>query len=196
MNPASLLGTWGYAGLFAGVFLEGESILVLAGFAAHRGYLRLPLVILAAVAATLVADQGLFHLGRRRGASFLRSRPGWEGRAARVRRLVAGHATLIALGFRFVYGFRTVTPVVLGVSGMNPWRFLPLNAASGLAWATAFACAGYFSGATLEYLLGDLRRHEGWIMGGLLLLAAGLVLGRSVRARGRREAAPPRSGGP
>ena len=45
---AHLIDQFGYWAILAGTFLEGETILVLAGFAAHQGYLRLDLVILAA----------------------------------------------------------------------------------------------------------------------------------------------------
>ena len=38
----SLIDTYGYLTILIGTFLEGETILVLGGFAAHRGYLHLP----------------------------------------------------------------------------------------------------------------------------------------------------------
>lgn len=40
--------TWGYAAVFAGTFLEGESVLIAAGFAAHRGMLDLAIVVAVA----------------------------------------------------------------------------------------------------------------------------------------------------
>ena len=41
------------------------------------------------------------------------------------------------LGFRFVYGLRTVTPFVLGAAGTRPGRFLALNALGAAAWSVA-----------------------------------------------------------
>ena len=41
----SLIEHYGYFAVFLGCFLEGETVLVLAGFAAHMGYLSLPGVI-------------------------------------------------------------------------------------------------------------------------------------------------------
>ena len=57
MGPdgAQLIQSYGYWAILAGTFLEGETILVLAGFAAHLGYLQLPWVILAAFAGSLPA---------------------------------------------------------------------------------------------------------------------------------------------
>ena len=48
MTPELLLQKFGYLAVFLGTFLEGETILVMAGFFAERGYLRLPLVVVTA----------------------------------------------------------------------------------------------------------------------------------------------------
>jgi len=46
----SLIQQHGYWVILAGTLLEGETVLVLGGFTAHRGYLDLPLVMLVAFA--------------------------------------------------------------------------------------------------------------------------------------------------
>jgi membrane protein DedA with SNARE-associated domain len=50
MLPEGQISAYGYYAVEAGTFFEGETVLVLAGFAAHRGYLELPLVIACAFA--------------------------------------------------------------------------------------------------------------------------------------------------
>jgi membrane protein DedA with SNARE-associated domain len=65
MPVDALIAHSGYAAVLVGTFLEGETVLVLAGIAAHRGYLDLPLVIGAAFLDTLFGDQLYFFLGRR-----------------------------------------------------------------------------------------------------------------------------------
>jgi len=57
MSISSLIEHYGYAAVFAGSFAEGESVLLAAGFAAHRGLLELPLVMLAAFVAGTLGDQ-------------------------------------------------------------------------------------------------------------------------------------------
>ena len=39
MDIATLIAQYGYAAVFLGALFEGESVLLLAGYAAHRGYL-------------------------------------------------------------------------------------------------------------------------------------------------------------
>ena len=57
-----LIDTYGYWAVLLATFPEGETILVIAGFAAHQGYLTLMPVILAAFAGSLCGDQ-LFFFG-------------------------------------------------------------------------------------------------------------------------------------
>ena len=45
---AAFIGTYGYFAVFLGTLLEGETILIIAGFLAHQGHFHLPLVILVA----------------------------------------------------------------------------------------------------------------------------------------------------
>jgi len=60
MDLQSIVENYGYAAILIGTFLEGETILVLAGLAAHQGYLILTWVILAAFAGSLCGDQLFF----------------------------------------------------------------------------------------------------------------------------------------
>jgi hypothetical protein len=41
MDMQTVIENYGYAAILIGTFLEGETILVLAGLAAHQGYLTL-----------------------------------------------------------------------------------------------------------------------------------------------------------
>jgi len=176
---------YGYVVLVAGTFLEGETILVLGGLAAKLGYLHLPAVIAAGFAGTLMGDQLYFHLGRRNGPAILGRLPRWRAQADRAFALVERHPDLVTLAFRFLYGLRTVTPFVLGMSRVSAWRYTFLNAAGGLVWAAAVGGAGYLIGHAAEAYLGELRRYEGAVMAAVALAGAALWLGHLVRSRRR-----------
>ena len=74
----SLLTTYGYPAIILGTFLEGETLMILAGVAAHLGYLSLDWVIVCGFCGTFFGDQLYFFLGRRHGKSMLASRTSWQ----------------------------------------------------------------------------------------------------------------------
>ena len=182
------VATYGYAAIALGTFFEGETILVIGGFLAHRGYLGLPGVIAAAFVGTFAGDQLFFFLGRRGGMAALEARPRWKARSGRIFRLLREHRLAITLGFRFVYGFRTITPFLIGASGMPALKFLPLNAAGGTLWAVGIGVLGYLLGHTLEILIGEMKRFEIAIL--LTMASVGAALWAAHRLRKPPAAGP------
>ncbi|MRR16170.1 MAG: DedA family protein [Deltaproteobacteria bacterium] len=174
MSLESIIALYGYPAILLGTFFEGETILVMAGFAAHQGYLKLPWVVLAGFLGTLCGDQLYFYIGRHRGTAFLEKRPYWKTRTKRIFDILERHQILLILGFRFVYGMRTVTPFVIGASGISPVRFFILNSVSGLLWANVIGYAGYLFGHALELLLGKLERYELLLF--IAIAAAGMII--------------------
>jgi membrane protein DedA with SNARE-associated domain len=181
MNLEHLIHTYGYAAIFIGTCLEGETILVLGGIAAKLGYLELPWVILCAFAGTILADQSIFFLGRYKGQAVLKKWPAWRARTVKVRRHVKHHRIAIILGFRFLYGLRTVTPFVLGMSRVPPVEFVILNIIAAGVWATLIGVAGYIFGDALEMILGDIRHYQMELMGGIALVTIIIWLARRAR---------------
>jgi len=160
MNWQLIIGSYGYFAILVGTFLEGETILILGGFAAHLGYLSLPWVILVAFIGTLSGDQLFFYLGRSHSGFVLDKHPAWQRRLDQVQRLFERYQTLLILGFRFLYGLRTVTPFVLGRSGVSPRYFFLLNTLSALVWSVVVGIGGYLFGNFLKLIMGDIRRYE------------------------------------
>jgi membrane protein DedA with SNARE-associated domain len=160
MSLESFIITYGYPALLIGTFLEGETILIIAGFLAYRQYLSLPWVIVVAFLGTFAGDQLFFYLGRTKGNAFLKKRPHWEPKVQKVRNLLELHHTWIIIGFRFLYGFRNITPFGIGMSGFSAKRFFWLNALGGLVWSSVIASGGYFLGQIMESFLVRLKKYE------------------------------------
>jgi membrane protein DedA with SNARE-associated domain len=78
MDLQNIIETCGYAAILIGTFLQRETILVLAGRAAHQGYLMLTGAILAAFFGSLCGDQLFFYLGRKHSQAVLSRRPAWK----------------------------------------------------------------------------------------------------------------------
>jgi membrane protein DedA with SNARE-associated domain len=174
MDLQSIIENYGYAAILIGTFLEGETILVLAGLAAHQGYLILTWVILAAFLGSLCGDQLFFYLGRKHSQAVLSRRPTWKKKAEKIHKMMNRFETPMILSFRFLYGLRTAAPFVIGMSSVSFKKFIMLNAAGALVWAAAIASGGYLFGRALEVFIGKLKSYEIYIMGSVAI--AGLLV--------------------
>jgi membrane protein DedA with SNARE-associated domain len=172
---AQLLQRWGYAAVFVGTLLEGETVMLMAGFAAHQGYLHLPLVIGSAFAGGLLGDQLLFLIGRWRGPRLLARFPRLQAPAARASALLDRHQMSIIFGVRFMYGLRTAGPLAIGMSQVPVLRFVVFNMLGAAVWATLFSVIGYAVGPAAERIVGTVRDYEKDALIGLAVL--GCVIG-------------------
>lgn len=96
---------------------------------------------------------------------------------------VEQRGTWFVLAFRFMYGFRTITPIMLGANHYPTRRFVVLNTLSGVVWSVVFSLAGWAFGASLSALLRRAGRVEELLLGGLVLAA---LLALAFRAHARR----------
>ncbi len=130
-----LIQSYGYLAVAVGTFLEGETVLLVAGAAASRGHLSLLGVVAVAAVASFAGDQLCFFLGRRYGNRILARYPSLVARTTRARALLERHNLPVILSIRFLYGLRIAGPIAIGMSGVSWLRFFVLNAIGAMAWA-------------------------------------------------------------
>jgi len=174
MSLTALIATYGYYAVFLGAFIEGETVLLLGGIAAHRGYLDLYWVMAAAFVGSCLGDQMYFFLGRRYGHAILARFPALQPRAHQAQQLVERYHAPLILALRFLYGLRTIGPMVIGMSTVPALQFVVLNALGALVWTVAVAAAGYAFSNVLETLMPQIRHYEEYLFIGVL--AAGVVV--------------------
>jgi membrane protein DedA with SNARE-associated domain len=174
LDIASIIQDYGYIAVFIGAFLEGETILAMAGYAAFEGYLSLPRVIMLAATAGFLGDQFFFFLGRFRGRQILARFPGLQARAAKFDGMLARyHAPLIVL-IRFMYGFRIAGPIFLGMGRVASWKFVVFNFIGACLWAPIVAIAGYVFGQAIEMFIQDSHRFQFAIFVAIAVAGAGM----------------------
>ena len=179
------LSTYGYLAVFIGCLLEGETILILGGMAAHQHVLALLPVIGYASLAGMLGDQALFWTGRYFGARLLPRLHKQQATIERVTQLINQHPTVSIFSVRFLYGMRLVGPMVIGACKVSPLKFACINLLGAVVWAALFASAGYWAGEFLEGLLGDLKPYRLPIVVCVIALVASFALYRQLRAKKR-----------
>lgn len=176
MELPALLEQYGYLVIFVGTVVEGETLLMLGGYFAHRGYLELVPVIATAFAGAVCGDQFFFYIGRHHAKGLLARFPRLRDKVNVALHRVEAHQVKVVLSMRFLWGLRIALPVSLGLTNMNARKFFWLNLGSAAVWSCVFACVGYGAGGLLKALEADLRRYEWWIAAGLLLIALGALI--------------------
>lgn len=172
MDIHQLVEEFGYVAVAVGSFFEGETFVALAGFFAHLGVLRLPVVIAVGAAGAFSGQIFWFSVGRRHGAGIVARFPSVESQFHRFLSMLERHGWKAVFALQFLYGFRITTSIIFGISRIPTGRFIALLVPACLLWATVIASLGYYFGLAVEEFLG----REGWKIGvGVIFLIAALV---------------------
>ncbi|EPE0991035.1 DedA family protein [Cronobacter sakazakii] len=174
MDINNLIEQYGYVTLLVGSLVEGETVTLLGGVAAHEGLLRFPLVVLVVALGGMIGDQALYLVGRRFGTRALARFSGKQKQIARAQALIQRHPAWFVIGTRFMYGFRIIGPLLIGASRVPPKLFVPLNILGALVWATLFTTLGYVGGQVIAPWLHRLDHHLKQLV--WVVLAVGIVL--------------------
>jgi len=174
MSAEILLHKFGYLAVFIGTFLEGETILVMAGFFAQRGYLFLPFVALAASLGAYIGHVFWFWLGRTQGVRLLDRFPKMKRHFGRGIRLFERYGAPAIFITQWLYGLRITCAVIIGTSKISTAKFLIYEAVTCVVWAAVISAAGFFFGEAVEKLLGRAAHIEKWGLLALVLIGVSL----------------------
>lgn len=190
MDYATLIRHYGYIATFVGTILEGETLLILSGLAAHRGYLSFPLVVLTGAIGGALGDLGFFLLGRHYGPRLIARFPRFAPTAHRVHAMVQRHAPLAIVTVRFMYGLRAAGPAIIGSTRIPIAEFALFNLMGAIAWSACWTGAGWVLGKAAERILGDLARVERELfLVAIVVVGLGALAAHLWRHRDRRSAA-------
>src|SRR5712691_1981102 len=153
-------------------FLEGETVVVFAGFAAAQGLVDPLLLLIAAWLGSFSGDQCAFWLGRNFGVRLLGRFPRWRHGVDAALSWLERYDAGFILSFRFIYGVRNFSSFALGLSAVRWDRFLRLNFAAAGLWAMSFVAVGFFLGHACRAMLGDIARSFSLVMLGAFVAIA------------------------
>lgn len=163
------------AALGIGVFLPGETAVVLGAISLADSPPAVAAAVLAAAVGAFAGDHVGFAVGRRFG-------PGL-GETALVRRLGTEHwdgaRRFVARSFwaiivaRLLPGVRTFVAAAAGASPMRYRRFATVSAVAALLWASIWVIGGAVLGSALLQLA---ARHTLPVVLGVIAIAAAVIL--------------------
>ena len=161
----------------SGIPFPGETMLLLASFAAatFEPQLLLPIVIACAALGAILGDNIGFYVGKTGGRALVEK----FGRFVFLKpshldfaeKFFAKHGDKTVFFGRFFSILRTWSAFLAGVNHMR-WRtFLIYNAAGGIVWAIVYGCFGFFAGRIFQNnfaLVEQIASTTGWIGAGAI----------------------------
>jgi membrane protein DedA with SNARE-associated domain len=201
-NAVNALGDavdpWGYlllftlclleASAFVGLFIPGETALLIAGVLAQEGKLTLALCIACAVLGAILGDSLGYEIGRHVGP---RLRLSWFGRKVGENRWDRAHEYVhrrggVAVFFgRFIGVLRAVVPAIAGDARMPYGQFLLWNVLGAIVAGPAVLIVGYLAGSSYKAVEARLGQVSYVLLG---LVAAAFIARVVITKRRERQA--------
>lgn len=184
MTLEAIVARYGLIALFLGAGFEGEAAVVTGGMLAHRGLFPLWAVMLVAASGSFGADQLWFFIGRRFRHSERVRRAQARPAFAKALAMFERRPVAFIFAFRFIYGFRTVSPIAIGTTAVSPRLFVAVNLVSAIVWGVTFTTIGFEFGHGFERLIGRFVPDTPTLIavaGGVLALGAIVYLLRRRR---------------
>ena len=159
-------------------------MLIAAGFLAYSGYLDVSLVIIIATGASYIGHGAFFLIAFKRRAAFINFAQKFiKINLQKLESLMARYGIAAIFISQWIYGFRLMSAAVLGLSRMGKKKYFSFLLISCLIWAIICTYAGYFFGSALKDILGDIKKYEMPIAGGVMVVGFIIWLIRDVRKR-------------
>lgn len=179
----SLIARFGALGVFllmvpesACIPVPSEATLIFSGFAVHKGWMSLPLAVVAATAGNLAGSLLAYAVG----ATGVLARVAVVGNViARWEGSIERHGTRAVFIARLLPLARTFVSLPAGARHVPIIPFIALTTAGCALWAVAFVLLGELAGSArtrIDSVLGHVL-----LAGGLLVLAATLLRRRPHR---------------
>jgi membrane-associated protein len=133
-------------GMFVGFFLPGDSLLVIAGVLAYKGFLSLYWLLGLVTLCAIAGDQLGYFIGWRAGASLFQrqdSRFFKRSHLERAHEFYERNGGKTVIMARFVPIIRTFCPPVAGAARMSYGKYLSYDVIGGFAWVWSMVLFGY-----------------------------------------------------
>ncbi|BBG66003.1 lipoprotein B [Hydrogenimonas sp.] len=153
------LQQYGYIILFLWSVLEGELGLVMAGTMVHTGHMNMGLAIFIAGLGGFTGDQIYFYIGRYNKRFIHKYMHRHRRKFAIAHLLLKKYGWPIIFIQRYLYGFRTIIPMSIGLTRYDAKKFALINFISAQVWAAITIVLAYIFGEQIIALLEYAKEH-------------------------------------
>jgi len=138
-----------------GLVVPGETVLLIASFAAAQGTLSIGYVIATAATAAIVGNIAGYFIGRKGGRPLIEKYGGRflsPGKVEAAEKYFDIHGPKTVFIGRFAAGVRVFVPLLAGASKMNFTKFISYTVAAVLTWTAGIGIIGFFFGQNWAFI--------------------------------------------
>lgn len=140
---------WGYIALFLYSFGGGFLALGIAGAFSFAGDLNIYVCIAVASVANFIGSQFLFYLARNNKSYAQDMMKNHERKIAMVHLLLRKYGLFVIFIQKYIYGVKTLIPLVMGISTFNAYKFMLINVFASILWACVIGYISFTAGELL-----------------------------------------------
>ncbi|MDX4058764.1 DedA family protein [Aliarcobacter skirrowii] len=140
---------WGYIALFLYSFGGGFLALVIAAAFSFDGTLNIYVTIAVAAFSNIIGSQFLFFMAKKNKIFAQDMMNNHKRKVAFVQLLFRKYGLFIIIVQKYIYGIKTLVPLVMGISDYNAYKFTILNIIASILWAVTIGYASYIAGSFL-----------------------------------------------
>jgi membrane protein DedA with SNARE-associated domain len=161
-----------------GIPVPGETVLIAAAVFAGLGKLNIVLIIVIAIACSILGDNIGFWIGRYGGHPILEKYGKYvfltKRRITKIEAFYGRNGARIILVARFIDGLRQANGLIAGITEMRWQKFLLFNTIGATLWVLTWSLIGYFAASHITLLL----RYQLYLSIVLIVGAVGYFLYR------------------
>lgn len=183
---------YAYIIIFAWCILEGELALILGGILAYEGHVHLAGIIFVAGIGAFAGDQIYFFIGRHNKKYIQKKLKKQRRKFAVAHLLLQRYGWPIIFIQRYMYGFRTIIPMSIGVTRYSAKTFAIINLLSAWVWAGITIMLAWHFGKEIWVIVDYAHKYWYFALPVIALFLGALVFGfkqmeRSILKKRRHE---------
>lgn len=148
---------WGYIALFLYSFGGGFLALAIAGAFSYAGDLNIFITVIVAATSNFIGSQFLFYFAKYNKSYMDETVNKHKRKVAMIKALLKKYGSFMIFIQKYIYGIKTLVPLIMGISAYNPFKFMILNAVASILWAIVIGYLSFTAGKILLSFADDFK---------------------------------------
>ncbi|WP_168894004.1 DedA family protein [Enterobacteriaceae endosymbiont of Donacia cincticornis] len=158
INLTKIMYKYGYLIVLFSSLIEWETFIIIAGMLAHKKILNLNNIIIITIIGSILSNQILFYIGKKYSKNFLFILKNYNLKIQKYRFLFKKYPYFFIIITRFIYGFRLISPITMGITKISNVKFFLSNIIGAFIWTFFFTISGYFFGEIISTWIKDITK--------------------------------------